>query len=159
MHWWSNKEILAGKDEEAGGTWLGTNREGKFGAITNLKENSAIKYDSSRGALVTDFLESNLYVLTSAPIFACNRDCLTNTSKVLSFPFGITLLYSGKRPSITLEINFIFPKVNLILFSLACIVSWSEVSAKREDSWNTVFLGKIKEEKSCALIIRRMFHD
>ena len=37
MHWWSNKEILAGKDEEAGGTWLGTNREGKFGAITNLK--------------------------------------------------------------------------------------------------------------------------
>ena len=60
MHWWSNKEILAGKDEEAGGTWLGTNREGKFGAITNLKENSAIKYDSSRGALVTDFLESNL---------------------------------------------------------------------------------------------------
>ena len=60
MHWWSNKEILAGKDEEAGGTWLGTNREGKFGAITNLKENSAIKYNSSRGALVTDFLESNL---------------------------------------------------------------------------------------------------
>ena len=26
------------KDEEAGGTWLGTNKEGKFAAITNLKE-------------------------------------------------------------------------------------------------------------------------
>ena len=58
MHWWSNKLILAGKDEEAGGTWLGTNRNGKFAAITNLKEQSQINYKSSRGALVTDFLES-----------------------------------------------------------------------------------------------------
>ena len=58
MHWWSNKLILAGKDEEAGGTWLGTNRNGKFAAITNLKEQNQINYKSSRGALVTDFLES-----------------------------------------------------------------------------------------------------
>ena len=60
MHWWSNKEILAGKDEEAGGTWLGISKEGKFGAITNLKENSDKKYLSTRGSLVTDFLESTL---------------------------------------------------------------------------------------------------
>ena len=58
MHWWPNKTILAGRDEEAGGTWLGTNRDGKFAAITNLKEQSKIKYKSSRGALVTNFLES-----------------------------------------------------------------------------------------------------
>ncbi len=43
MHWWSNNHILAGKDEEAGGTWLGTNKEGKFAAITNLKENTNSK--------------------------------------------------------------------------------------------------------------------
>ena len=30
MHWWSNKPILAGKDELAGGTWLGTNKEGSL---------------------------------------------------------------------------------------------------------------------------------
>ena len=59
MHWWSNKPILAGKDELAGGTWLGTNKEGKFAAITNLKESNDRKYQSSRGSLVTDYLESN----------------------------------------------------------------------------------------------------
>ena len=60
MHWWSNKQILAGKDEDAGGTWLGTNKEGKFAAITNLKENTNSKYLVSRGELVTGFLESDL---------------------------------------------------------------------------------------------------
>ena len=60
MHWWSNKAILAGKDEEAGGTWLGTNKEGKFAAITNLKEITNSKYSISRGSLVTEFLESQL---------------------------------------------------------------------------------------------------
>ena len=60
MHWWSNASILAGKDEKAGGTWLGTNIDGKFAAITNLKENTNKKYSVSRGSLVTDFLESQL---------------------------------------------------------------------------------------------------
>ena len=60
MHWWGNKSILAGKDEVAGGTWLGTNKEGKFAAITNLKENSDINYKISRGSLITGFLESKL---------------------------------------------------------------------------------------------------
>ena len=40
MHWWSNKDLLAGKDEQAGGTWLGINKDGRFAAITNLKENT-----------------------------------------------------------------------------------------------------------------------
>ena len=60
MHWWPNQSILAGRDEVAGGTWLGTNREGKFAAITNLKENNNNKYQVSRGSLVTGFLESQL---------------------------------------------------------------------------------------------------
>ena len=60
MHWWENKNILAGKDKEAGGTWLGTNKDGKFAALTNLKENTNIKYSKSRGNLVTGFLESQL---------------------------------------------------------------------------------------------------
>tara|TARA_Y100001947_G_C10326945_1_gene298939 strand:+ start:1001 stop:1771 length:771 start_codon:yes stop_codon:yes gene_type:complete len=59
MHWWENN-ILAGKDEEAGGTWLGTNKNGKFAALTNLKENTNKKYTLSRGNLVTGFLNSNL---------------------------------------------------------------------------------------------------
>ena len=42
MHWWpENKEqasILAGKDLQAGGTWLGLNKQGRFSALTNFRE-------------------------------------------------------------------------------------------------------------------------
>ncbi|SVB31546.1 uncharacterized protein METZ01_LOCUS184400, partial [marine metagenome] len=58
MHWWSeNYSILSGKDEQAGGAWLGVSKDGRFAAITNFKEiledKEALK---SRGHLVTNFL-------------------------------------------------------------------------------------------------------
>ena len=55
MKWWSNNIVLAGRDEEAGGTWLGVSKEGKFGAITNLKEETDIKYSNSRGSWQRNF--------------------------------------------------------------------------------------------------------
>ena len=59
LHWWKGDEILAGKDDLAGGTWLGFSKYGRFAALTNFKENASKKYKLSRGLLVTDFLESN----------------------------------------------------------------------------------------------------
>ena len=59
LDWWKDKEILAGKDELAGGTWLGLSRSGRFAALTNYKENTTKRFKLSRGLLVTDFLESN----------------------------------------------------------------------------------------------------
>tara|TARA_B100000700_G_C14828552_1_gene753383 strand:- start:133 stop:909 length:777 start_codon:yes stop_codon:yes gene_type:complete len=58
LNWWKDKEILAGKDELAGGTWLGVSKSGRFAALTNYKENTQKKFKLSRGFLVTDFLES-----------------------------------------------------------------------------------------------------
>jgi len=59
LHWWKGEEILAGRDDLAGGTWLGFNKSGRFAALTNFKENTSKKFNLSRGLLVTDFLESN----------------------------------------------------------------------------------------------------
>ncbi|HJM59704.1 MAG: hypothetical protein CMD53_03670 [Gammaproteobacteria bacterium] len=60
MHWWADKEIIAGKDNEAGGAWLGFSKGGRFAALTNYKENTNQEFKLSRGLLVTQFLESNL---------------------------------------------------------------------------------------------------
>ncbi len=57
MHWWSNDEVLAGKDLQAGGTWLGLNRQGRFSALTNFRQPHLIdKNKQSRGDLVLQAL-------------------------------------------------------------------------------------------------------
>jgi uncharacterized protein with NRDE domain len=49
--------LLAGRDLEQGGTWLGLTRDGRFSALTNYRD-PRTKRDGapSRGALVRDFL-------------------------------------------------------------------------------------------------------
>lgn len=59
LHWWIGNQILAGKDELAGGTWLGFSKSGRFAALTNYKENTPKKFNLSRGHLVTGFLEGS----------------------------------------------------------------------------------------------------
>ncbi|PAU88342.1 hypothetical protein CK507_07260 [Pseudomonas sp. WN033] len=49
-------ELLAGKDLEAGGTWLGITRQGRFASLTNIRAPGARKGPLSRGALVLDYL-------------------------------------------------------------------------------------------------------
>ena len=55
--WPEHPEILAGRDLEAGGTWLGVSRRGRFAALTNYREGGRQRLETpSRGALVADFL-------------------------------------------------------------------------------------------------------
>lgn len=58
-HWWVDApELLAGRDLEAGGTWMGLTRGGRFAALTNYRDPSRhIAGAPSRGALVREALE------------------------------------------------------------------------------------------------------
>ncbi len=58
MDWWSSDSILAGRDLQAGGTWLGLSRRGRFAAITNFRGHFGPEKPLSRGHLVRDFLTS-----------------------------------------------------------------------------------------------------
>lgn len=57
-HWWGkHPELLAGRDLEAGGTWMGLTRGGRFAALTNYRDPSQHRPGApSRGALVRDAL-------------------------------------------------------------------------------------------------------
>jgi uncharacterized protein with NRDE domain len=57
-HWWDEAGgILAGRDLEAGGTWMGMSRGGRLAAITNYRDPARRRSDArSRGALVSTFL-------------------------------------------------------------------------------------------------------
>ncbi len=56
--WWpDHPQILAGRDLQAGGTWLGLTRTGRFAALTNYRDPEQRRLDApSRGALVVDML-------------------------------------------------------------------------------------------------------
>lgn len=49
-------DLLAGKDLEAGGTWMGVTRAGRFAALTNIRSPGARQGPRSRGDLVTRYL-------------------------------------------------------------------------------------------------------
>ena len=60
LHWWGGEHVLAGKDLQAGGTWLGISRSGRLAALTNYRDPASNKADApSRGELVADFLQSD----------------------------------------------------------------------------------------------------
>src|SRR5579862_564390 len=55
--WPAPEEILAGRDLRAGGTWLGLDRQRRFGVVTNFRELQRPQPDApSRGALVPLYL-------------------------------------------------------------------------------------------------------
>ncbi|MHB8951320.1 MAG: NRDE family protein [Rhodoferax sp.] len=60
LQWWNEAGILAGRDLQAGGTWLGISRSGRLAALTNYRDPAAMRADApSRGELVSAYLRSS----------------------------------------------------------------------------------------------------
>lgn len=61
-HWWPGEDgLLAGRDLEAGGTWLGITRAGRFAAVTNVRDPGSRRVAArSRGELTLEFLRGRM---------------------------------------------------------------------------------------------------
>jgi uncharacterized protein with NRDE domain len=57
--WADAPQVYAGRDLEAGGTWLGINADGRFAALTNIRNPALPLGQRSRGELVARFLSAN----------------------------------------------------------------------------------------------------
>lgn len=58
--WPDARGVLAGRDLQAGGTWLGIGPGGRFAALTNFRDPASQRPDAaSRGGLVAGFLTGN----------------------------------------------------------------------------------------------------
>lgn len=57
-HWPEAPGVYAGRDLEAGGTWLGVGARGRFAALTNIRNPNQPLGRRSRGELVAQFLTS-----------------------------------------------------------------------------------------------------
>jgi len=57
LHRWDDGLILAGRDLQGGGTWLGVSADGRLAALTNFRDPKNNRANTpSRGQLVSDFL-------------------------------------------------------------------------------------------------------
>ncbi|QJR79405.1 NRDE family protein [Alteromonas pelagimontana] len=86
--WHDVPQIFAGRDLQAGGTWMGVTRSGRIAALTNIREsgkNAAEK--TTRGRLVKNFLASQ-----------CDADSYTQELKSSARQYnGFNLLYGDWR--------------------------------------------------------------
>jgi len=80
--WKDRRGILAGRDLEAMGTWMGVSRAGRFAAVTNYRGGRDANVAESRGVLVTRFLESGVSA----------RDYVTDVARRGSAYSGFNLL-------------------------------------------------------------------
>jgi len=67
---WAEQPILAGRDQQSGGTWLGITPSGRWAALTNFRQIPSLKPSPellrSRGLLVSEYLASALSPLEFA---------------------------------------------------------------------------------------------
>ena len=65
LHRWPDAPVLAGRDLQGGGTWLGLGRDGRLAALTNVRDPHQFRADApTRGALVADFLRGDVSALS-----------------------------------------------------------------------------------------------
>ncbi|WP_303784893.1 NRDE family protein [Azovibrio restrictus] len=57
--WDDAPNILGGRDLQAGGSWLACHRDGRFAAVTNVRQGTPEKAPRSRGDLVRNYLNKN----------------------------------------------------------------------------------------------------
>ena len=101
--WVDAPHVLAGRDEVAGGTWLGCTRNGRFAALTNFSGPGDNPAPASRGELVQNFLVGH----DTAADYAAQIEGADYAGFNLLIYDGAELVYtSNKAPTETLTPGF-----------------------------------------------------
>ncbi|MCU0975009.1 MAG: NRDE family protein [Steroidobacteraceae bacterium] len=99
LAWWHDAPgILGGRDLAAGGTWLGLDRRGRLGVVTNFRDPSTYRPAApSRGALIPRFLRDEAGARDCADRICADSAELSGFSLLLFDGRG--LAYAANQPS------------------------------------------------------------
>lgn len=111
--WPDAPDVLAGRDLQSGGTWMGVTRGGRFAALTNFRDPSAQRADArSRGLLVSGFLTGQ----ASGPAYAdaLRRDGGDYNGFNLLLCDGASLLWIGHSGDGALDVRTLEPGLHAV---------------------------------------------
>lgn len=100
-HWDDAPQVLAGRDLQAGGTWMGATAGGRAAVVTNVRDPGANMQRRSRGALVADYLRGE----QDANAYAQDLSARATDYR----PFNLLLfdghdaLYLGNHPQLRMQ--------------------------------------------------------
>ncbi len=100
--WDDAPDVLAGRDLEKGGTWMGVTKAGRFAAVTNYRSPRDMTSGGlSRGELTADFLKGDADTMSYLEAVAARGDAYTGFNLIVFD--GETMGYlsnrSGEAPS------------------------------------------------------------
>ena len=101
-HWWDDHpHIFAGRDLTAQGTWMGVTRQGKFAAVTNVREPGGMSPgERSRGDLTREFLQSDIGARNYLERLQTDLEIYSGFNLLLGDDQGLWFA-SNRRPGIT----------------------------------------------------------
>ena len=96
--WDDYPHVFAGRDLQAGGTWMGVSRDGRFAAITNYRDpQRTLPAPRSRGELTTHYLAGNLDAETYLLEVASSADAYAGFNLLLGEAGELWYLSSSSR--------------------------------------------------------------
>ncbi|KAJ4962239.1 hypothetical protein NE237_022178 [Protea cynaroides] len=98
VSWWEDSDILGGRDELAGGTWLACTREGRLAFLTNVLELHIHPEAKSRGDLPVRFLESKKSPMEFAKEVGKEADQYNGFNLIVADLSSKTMVYVSNRP-------------------------------------------------------------
>ncbi|RLM64646.1 hypothetical protein C2845_PM16G17300 [Panicum miliaceum] len=116
--WWAagedSKEILGGRDELGGGTWMGCTRDGKLAFLTNVREPDSIIGAKTRGQLPVRFLQGSHSPLEYATEIAKEADRYNGFNLILADVNSGTMVYISNRPGGDPVIQTVAPGLHVL---------------------------------------------
>lgn len=140
-YWKENSNILAGKDLEGGGTWMGITKNGYMAMLTNYRDIDNIKANApTRGKLVSDYLHgefnSKEYLLALS-----KTGGIYNGYSLITGSFNDPWYYSNYQKKVAQLGTGLYGLSNALLNS-----KWPKIESGKEELTPLLMTEKINKE-------------
>ncbi|KAG6419940.1 hypothetical protein SASPL_116454 [Salvia splendens] len=96
--WWDGGEIIGGRDEVGGGTWLASSKQGRIAFLTNVLEVHVRPEAKTRGDLVIRFLKSSKSPKVFAEELSKEANVYNGFNLIVADLVTKSMVYVSNRP-------------------------------------------------------------